>query len=253
MRDLTAGLQSCCITDVGTKRKNNEDAVIYEPSSGFFGVADGMGGHNAGEVASLTAIKTFLELLNASSSRKNENDLADAVLAAHNEIVAMAFEDERYQGMGTTFTAVCLDAMTLYYAHVGDSRLYQIHENKITQITEDHSYVWELYKKGVVTKEECLKLPYKNIVTQALGQEGELRIDRGRVSMAHDTLVLICSDGLTDVLTDADILKIVSENSEKIYDACYALVEAAKDNGSKDNISVVAFWVEEKTEITIVS
>ena len=231
-------------SDVGKVRVGNEDAIYLNnegpaPLANLFALADGMGGHNAGDVASKQAISSFCEYFN---NHKHfvytEEFLANALLYANTCVHESARNNPEYFGMGTTFSAVTADENNLYYVHVGDSRIYTITEGKMTQLTRDHSLVAEMAEKGLITPEEARNHPEKNVITRVIGTDAHVEVDKGYISLKNLEYILICSDGLTDMLTDNEIFEIIATEGE-IPDKIDELIAKANAGGGDDNISVV--------------
>ena len=233
-------------THVGMVRNNNEDSLLVrEPY--LFAVADGMGGYSAGEVASRETLKAFVagtyELRHGKVAAPEEV-LLEAFTKANKHTYLMAQKNDAYKGMGTTLTALYLPGdNTAYAAHVGDSRLYLYRNNTLSQITKDHSYVADLLAQGKITSSEAFNHPKKNMLLQALGVEEEIRTDIFHFALEKGDILLLCSDGLSDMLRDLEIANIL-ETSD-FENAATALLEQSLDNGGKDNISLIMIAVEE--------
>ena len=204
----------------------------------IFLVADGMGGHRAGGYASSCAVETILQEAGICPEEEVEQILTRAIRRANEVIAHRAGEDERFAGMGTTVVAACLKQEELIAANVGDSRLYVVHDDSIEQVTEDHSLVQEMVKYGGINREEARVHPNKNIITRAVGLEEDLQVDCFRRTLRRGGRVLLCSDGLTDMLEDEQIRRIIDKNRD-VRSAAQALVKAANDNGGRDNIAVI--------------
>ncbi len=204
----------------------------------IFLVADGMGGHRAGGYASSCAVETILQEAGICPEEEVEQILTRAIRRANEVIAHRAGEDERFAGMGTTVVAACLKQEELIAANVGDSRLYVVHDDSIEQVTEDHSLVQEMVKYGGINREEARVHPNKNIITRAVGLEEDLQVDCFRRTLRRGERVLLCSDGLTDMLEDEQIRRIIDKNRD-VRSAAQALVKAANDNGGRDNIAVI--------------
>lgn len=204
----------------------------------IFLVADGMGGHRAGGYASSCAVETILQEAGICPEEEVEQILTRAIRRANEVIAHRAEEDERFAGMGTTVVAACLKQEELIAANVGDSRLYVVHDDSIEQVTEDHSLVQEMVKYGGINREEARVHPNKNIITRAVGLEEDLQVDCFRRTLRRGERVLLCSDGLTDMLEDEQIRRIIDKNRD-VRSAAQALVKAANDNGGRDNIAVI--------------
>jgi serine/threonine protein phosphatase PrpC len=224
-------------SDVGRVRQGNEDALLAE--HGVFVVADGMGGHNAGEVASELAVTTLRSALRDSVTSTEQ--LRELVQQANTTIYTASLDDSTQRGMGTTLTAlVMIPGITdrVLVANVGDSRTYVLRDGVLSRITTDHSYVQELVNEGVITADDARKHPQKNIVTRALGIDRYVAVDVFSHDMRTGDRFLLCSDGLVDEVTDIEITSILSNNANAA-DAANALVTAANDAGGRDNTTVV--------------
>ena len=226
-------------THVGKVRRNNEDSlIVIEPET--FVVADGMGGASAGEVASSMLVETVKNFLTNSPAPWNETILAQAITRANEDIWNLSRQNEDYSGMGTTATILYLDGTKAYFAHVGDSRLYLLRNSKLEQITEDHSYVETLVRRGEITEEQARVHPMKNVLTQAVGAMPEVQINAANFSAQRDDVFLLCTDGLTNMVDDETIARIL-QTSPNPADA---LINAALDAGGKDNVSVIVVGID---------
>ncbi len=219
-------------TDVGRGRPENEDSHLVAPADGLYAVADGMGGHRAGEVASATAIEA-LRAAYAGGGRVDE-----AIEAANAAVFARAAEDAALRGMGTTLTAIALQDSTAVLGHVGDSRAYLMRDGAVTQVTEDHSLVEQLVREGRLTPEEALHHPQRAIITRALGVDRDVVVDTYRIDLKPGDRLLICSDGLTNMLSDDTIAQTLRRHSDP-QQAADTLVDMANQAGGDDNITVV--------------
>ena len=224
-------------TDIGKKRKQNEDAAWFDEKRGVFAVADGMGGHLAGEVASAMAIDAVAHMA-AQRKKPSIELLKKAVLSAHKKILAHAKGHEECSGRGTTLSVMWRADRYMYIAHVGDSRIYRLRENKLEQITEDHSFVNTLVRIGTITREEARFHPKKNIITRALGAEEEVEADFFPVDLEPEDILVLCTDGLHGEAGDEEILQIIREE-EDMQDLCDRLVQLANDKGGSDNITII--------------
>jgi protein phosphatase len=233
----------------GICRTTNEDAIfIFDSQYGclpnLYMLADGMGGHKAGEIASSSAIEFFCEYVheNRTAVLKENYEYLDiikkALLYANDKIYSKSKTDEKFEGMGTTFVVASILNNKLLVENVGDSRLYIIRDQEIIQITVDHTYVMELLKKGKITETEVINHPNKNAITRAVGTEEKLNIDTFEIELHKDDIVMLCSDGLTNMLSDNDALNIILK-SDTIENATKRLVDQANENGGVDNISVI--------------
>jgi protein phosphatase len=229
-------------TDTGHQRSTNEDAHLARAP--VFVIADGMGGAQAGEVASQLAIAHFADGLPGEDSDGAPERLARAVQEANAEIHALSERDARRAGMGTTLTAAYVGASEISIAHVGDSRAYLLRDGELRRITEDHSLVEELLRQGRLTEEEAEEHPQRSIITRALGPEPDVEVDSVSLSAAAGDVVLICSDGLTSMVPEATVGEILRDAPD-ITAAADALVAAALDAGGRDNVTVVLFRIED--------
>ena len=232
------------ITDIGRMRPINEDSY-YAPREGerFCAVADGMGGHNAGEVASARAVEVF-----SRSMRQVEHITAQtlhaAVEQANDSVFQMAQENAGMSGMGTTFSALAAQDDTAYLAHVGDSRIYLVRNGAIMQVTTDHTLVEQMVQKGLITPREARMHPKRNIITRALGTEEAVQIDIVQMSLRPGDVFFLCSDGMTNYVDEREILRaVVSERDWQ--DKLKHLVSIALENGGADNITALFAVFEE--------
>lgn len=234
-------------TDLGNIRKNNEDAVLVKKSNGederrsiLLLVADGMGGHLAGEVASNLAKEIIGEQYFQQKKKNNSAEvLKQAFIRANHEIFQKASSSDQFKGMGTTCTALAVDGNRLFYAHAGDSRAYHYRNGRIKQITTDHTYVQELVNEGAITAEEADQHPQRNILTNAMGTKPELKVDAGQYpeNLLPGDRLLICSDGLYDYFNSKELEKILSK--EDLQNVADLLLAEAKRRGGHDNITLI--------------
>ncbi len=223
-------------THIGNVRKSNQDALLVQPGEfGLYGVADGMGGHKAGDVASRMAVETLKEAL--SSARPNEESLRKAIEKANAEIYAAQCENPDLNGMGTTLTVIWEDKRRILLGHVGDSRAYRVRGGRIEQVSQDHSMVAELVRDGLITQEEALVHPYRNIITRALGVDAEVTADIISMNKRKGDKYLICSDGLSEYVRENEMLEILA--SMPMSEAADTMLSMALDGGGHDNISLV--------------
>ena len=235
------------ITDIGRVRPINEDSY-YVPAEGerFCAVADGMGGHNAGEVASALAVQVF-------SANMREIDeitaeaLRGAVERANEAVYDAALENAEMSGMGTTFSALAQQGDTAYIAHVGDSRIYLVRNGAIMQLTTDHTLVEEMVQKGMITPREARVHPRRNIITRALGTEVGVEVDVLQVAVCPKDAFFLCSDGMTNFVEERQILDIASGEGEW-QDKLARLLGIALDNGGSDNITALFAVFEEDAD-----
>ncbi len=243
--------QSAGRTDPGRVRRRNEDTFVLDPP--LFAVADGMGGAQAGEVASRLAAAVFREYHDADRLAPDERVQA-IIQEANRRIYERARTDSNVSGMGTTVTAALLTGGRVILGHVGDSRAYRIRDGELEQLTDDHSLVGDLMRSGRLTPEEAEAHPQRSVITRALGTDPEVDVDTTSVDVEPGDLFLICSDGLTTMVGDDDILGILAA-APTLDDAARELVRAANTGGGEDNVTVVLFGVEsdETVEETLVA
>jgi PPM family protein phosphatase len=239
------------VTDVGQKRDHNEDSYLIEEELGLFVVADGMGGHAGGGTASKIAVDTIAREVKKSRDKAPgsftaktslaesplKDILREAVEAACYGIFHAAQDDTRLSGMGTTVTAVLMNGAHAFFAHVGDSRCYLIRRGRIYQVSEDHSLVNEQLKAGVITPDEARNSRFKNIITRSVGFEEDVLVDMMGLSCEPKDRFVICCDGLSNLVEDHEMLKLVSEAG--LDGGPGKLVELANERGGDDNITVI--------------
>jgi len=242
------------LSDVGRKRQNNEDNFGIDRDLRLFIVADGMGGHAAGEVASRMAIELILDYIRRTATSDEPyltgfnnrfsragNRLSSAIILANQVISDASTKREEWQGMGTTVVAAWLadpDCARLSIAHVGDSRVYLLRSGEMRQLTTDHSLVEEQIREGFMTREEARDSAIRNMITRALGYRERVNPDIIELPMEPGDRLLLCSDGLNTMLTDQEILDIIRLNAN-LKNACRQLVDAANERGGRDNITVI--------------
>lgn len=227
-------------THVGKVRKNNEDSLLVtEPN--IFVAADGMGGAAAGEIASKLLVDTVKNFLSNIPEPLDEKILSKSILKASAKIINETYKNPDLRGMGTTATILHIYNGQAYFAHVGDSRLYRLKNSFLEQITLDHSYVETLVRNGELTPEQARVHPMKNILTQAVGATSDIDVETGNFKIEGGEIFLLCTDGLTNMVEDADIKKILVESQSPAED----LIQAALDNGGHDNITAVVVCVDD--------
>jgi PPM family protein phosphatase len=227
-------------SDVGRQRSTNEDSLVIAPP--FFAVADGMGGAKAGEVASGLAVQVFEE--EEESKEPAEAQLSRILQEANRRIFELSTGDESRRGMGTTLTAAKLADGDVSLAHVGDSRAYRLRDGDLEQITKDHSLVAELERSGQISPEAAERHPQRSIITRALGPEPDVEVDTYTVPGRPGDVFLLCSDGLTGMVSDEEVASIL-RGADSLAAAADELVRAANQSGGKDNITVVLFRLED--------
>ncbi|MBL1352520.1 MAG: Stp1/IreP family PP2C-type Ser/Thr phosphatase [Zetaproteobacteria bacterium] len=247
-----SGLEMVAVTDVGVKRNHNEDFVGVTPTLGFAVLADGMGGHNAGEVASAMAVDVITRYfqsrllgkpeakLDEATGFTGESMLAQEVIAtANNAIYEAAQESRECSGMGTTVVVAMFYDNRMTAAHVGDSRMYRLRGDCLSHVTEDHSLIQEQVRRGLLTADDARNSSIKNLVTRALGIEPGVEPDVVEDIFQARDVYLMCSDGLTDVVPDEAIRLTLLDNMKDLNKAAAQLIQLANDAGGPDNISVI--------------
>ena len=226
------------LTDTGRRRRQNEDAFVCDPP--LFAIADGMGGAQAGEVASGLAAAAFEE---GAAAIHGEDGVATLVRAANARIFERAVHDPTVAGMGTTATVAVVDesAGTVTLAHVGDSRAYRYRRGALEQLTTDHSLVGELVRSGRLTEDEAAVHPHRSVITRALGTDADVEVDTLTVEVVPGDLVLLCSDGLSAMVRDEEIARVLEATGAAPREAGEALIAAANAAGGEDNVTVVLF------------
>jgi serine/threonine protein phosphatase PrpC len=230
------------LTDTGKRRLRNEDAYVCDPP--LFAIADGMGGAQAGELASQLAAAAITE---RERGVQGEGAVTELVQAANARVYRRALEDPAAAGMGTTVTVAVVDAeaSTVTIGHVGDSRAYRIRDDTLEQLTADHSLVAELVRTGRLTPEQAAEHPHRSVITRAVGTEPSVDVDTFTLQAVAGDLYLLCSDGLTDMVDDAEILALAGAAAREPEAVARLLVDAANTAGGSDNITVVAFEIVE--------
>ncbi len=246
-------VQSGSISDIGRKRKSNEDSYCADDERGLYVVADGMGGHAAGEVASHLAVETIEEFICLTSTDQevtwpfgleddmslNGNRLKTSIRFANRRVLEKTREKSGYEGMATTVVAVLLGDNEAEIAHVGDSRLYLVRGGEIRCVTNDHSWVNEQVLFGVIDSEQARTHPLRNVVTRALGGKPDLEVEMQVLELQDTDVLLLCSDGLTSMVEDEEILKIILADGHDVVRASSGLLEAANRSGGEDNTTVI--------------
>ncbi|MBR4359609.1 MAG: Stp1/IreP family PP2C-type Ser/Thr phosphatase [Clostridia bacterium] len=223
-------------THIGNVRASNQDALlVLEGPCGLFGVADGMGGHQAGDVASRMAVEELTATLGG--KKPSEKLLRQAIQEANRRIFDAQMQDEALSGMGTTLTMIWEDKKRVLLGHVGDSRAYCLRDGVLKQVSQDHSLVAQMVRDGLLTQEEAARHPYRNIITRALGTDETVEADILELDKRSGDLYLICSDGLTEYVSDPALQEILSGAS--MEEAADTLLRLALDGGGRDNVSLV--------------
>jgi len=247
------------LSDVGRKRKGNEDAHAVNLEQKLYVVADGMGGHAAGEVASRIAVESIEEFVTLTGGNEeitwpfgldetisyDGNRLKTAIRHANRRVLEATRESAELEGMATTVAAVLAEGDVANLAHVGDSRIYRWSDEELTLLTSDHSWVNEQIQSGVISPEQARSHPLRNVVTRALGGRADLLVDVQALKMTDGDVLLLCSDGLTTMISDEEIASTLRSSGGDIDKAAKALVDEANGHGGEDNITVVLLKFEE--------
>ncbi len=253
MSVLTMKLIAAGQTNVGRKRTHNEDNLLLVESENLFIVADGMGGHASGEVASQIAVESVGDFFNRTSDndevtwpfkeekglKYEENRLVTSIKLANQSIFEAAVAQPKLKGMGTTLVSALFTEGTAYLGHVGDSRVYRIRKGEIEQLTEDHSLLNDYIRANKLTPEEIEAFPHKNVIVRALGIRDSVRVDISRLDPQIDDIYLLCSDGLSGMITDPEMLQTVEAANFDLDAACTALIAGANEAGGVDNVTVI--------------
>ena len=240
-------IEAAALTDVGKVRTNNEDYIKFLfvdkdkkliNKGNIFIVSDGMGGSEAGEIASRTAVDHAIEVYYSLDSTKTvAKNLEYAILSANRKVYDIATENPEFKGMGCTLTAVVVAGRYAVFANIGDSRAYLIRDDMITQITQDHSWVAEQVRNGIINPENAENHPYKNVITRSLGVNEIVEVDMFYKKLVKNDIIILCSDGLHTLVEDETIREITTTSNAKL--ACRRLIDIANKKGGRDNISVV--------------
>lgn len=249
-------LRSSGLTHKGLARKHNEDCFEIDPERQLFVVADGMGGHSYGEVASRIAVDSIRDFVSDGGEnpryrrfadepglQEHSNLLRNAVRTAHQQVLHAILQNHALQGMGTTVVGVLVQEGVAALAHVGDSRAYRLRDDKFELLTEDHTWVHEQVAAGFLSPEQARVHPLKNVVTRALGSEKEVLVDMQEIEVKPGDLFLVCSDGLTTMLSDEDIGSLLASGLP-LDQMCQRMIDAANDRGGLDNITVIIVSIE---------
>ncbi len=246
-------------TDTGMRRQVNEDHIGFDQDLGIAVLADGMGGHQSGEIASHMAVESVMEHLQelidgesagAITGSQLLEQVSNTISYSNARIFSAAEKLEQHKGMGTTVVAAVVREAQLYVGHVGDSRLYLYREDSLRRITRDHSLVQDLIDRGFYTEEEARQANVGHIVTRALGTKEEVEVDTVQHDLQDDDIFLLCSDGLSDMVDDWKIEEMLREGKQELQTTAQALIDTANRNGGKDNISVILMQVLKQTAPT---
>ena len=244
-------------SDVGRKRGHNEDSFLVLPEHNLFIVADGMGGHSSGEVASKMAVETVSQFFRETSEDDDvtwpfkmergisydENRLSTSIKLANRRIHECQAANPKQRGMGTTLVCAYFVQDSLLIGHVGDSRVYRLRSNVLTQLTEDHSLLNDYRKMKAMTDEEIANFPHKNVIVRALGMKDAVQVDVLQEDAQAGDIVLLCSDGLSGMISDEDIARLLAAHRNDLAAGCQALIDAANEKGGHDNITCVVVRV----------
>ena len=244
-------LKAVGVSHVGRQRQHNEDSYLVADAARLYLVADGMGGHAAGEIASRIAVDSISEFIQHTKEddgtwphaydehySKTTNKLMAAVRLANTRVLEAMRKDARLRGMGTTVVACLADDQLMAIAHVGDSRAYLIRDGQLSRLTNDHSWVFEQVQAGMLTEAEAEKHPLRNVITRALGGALSVNPDAAEVETKSGDVVLLCSDGLTGMVPEDEILRLVTETDD-LDQACQKLIDTANEKGGLDNVTAI--------------
>jgi PPM family protein phosphatase len=234
-------------TDIGRKRKTNQDSICLDPDHNFFAVADGMGGHSGGDIASQLSVDLMPKYFLKHPDADPQALMKGMIQEINQAILHKADQQPELHGMGTTISAILFHGQNLIIGNVGDSRVYMINNNNIFQLTRDHSFVQEKLNMGIYTREDAVNDPQKNVLVRSVGFETEVNVDVFSYRICKNDVFLVCSDGLHGKVSDADILYIIQKNivdpatciNDDLAAAVKELIQQANDNGGQDNISAV--------------
>jgi protein phosphatase len=230
-------------TDIGLRREANQDHFVVDDALGLYAVADGMGGHAAGEVASQIAIEALSEVVRSNGVPETTDDaersLTRALREGNRRIFESVLEREDWRGMGTTIVALLEVGEHALIGHVGDSRAYLLRDGRLERLTEDHSWVSEQVRLGLLTSEEAARHPMRNIVTRALGNREDVEVEVRAQTLRPGDVILLCSDGLNSMLFDDEILEALRSHARDPRAACEDLIDRANARGGEDNVTVI--------------
>ncbi len=240
-------LLSAGLCDIGQKRKTNQDSIYLNPERNIYVVADGMGGHNGGDIASALAVKHVPEYILGHLELDPKELLINSIRYANDQILNKAKENSKLVGMGTTVVSMIFKGQHLFIGNVGDSRTYMINRNRLFQMTKDHSLVQEKLNMGIYNREQAAEDPQKNVLVRTVGFEEDIQVDVYTYKVSRNDIFLCCSDGLHGAVSDQDILYLINQYlpkpefaDQKDVEKCVeALVAQANKNGGHDNISTV--------------
>lgn len=244
---IEMGIVCAGATDIGRKRKSNQDSICLDYGHNFFAVADGMGGHKGGDIASQLTVKVMPEFILSNTGVDPQVLMKKMIQEVNSAILQKATETPELQGMGTTVSAILFNGPQLVIGNVGDSRVYMINNHHIFQLTRDHSFVQEKLNMALYTREEAVKDPQKNVLVRSVGFEKDIQVDVFQYRICKNDIFMICSDGLHGKVSDSDILHIIQKNisdpsrcqQADLEKTIQELIHQANENGGQDNISVI--------------
>jgi protein phosphatase len=241
------GILSAGASDIGRKRKSNQDSICLDHKHHFYAVADGMGGHNGGDIASQLSVKVMPEFMAMHAGQEPHQLMKELIQEINRSILKRAEESPELHGMGTTVAAMLFAGPQLVIGNVGDSRVYMVNNHHIYQLTRDHSFVQEKLNMGIYTRQDAVKDPQKNVLVRSVGFETEINVDVFNYRICKNDIFMVCSDGLHGKVSDGDILHIIQKNmpdpstasKEQVDNTVRELIHQANENGGQDNISVI--------------
>lgn len=237
-------MQTAVLTHQGLVRQQNEDSYVMLPDHSFFAVADGMGGHQAGAFASDLALKVIKEQVMLPKEGEDfREQLAKAVREANRKVHELSLKEPDKEGMGTTLTACWIRDGVGHLAHIGDSRAYLLRDAQLILLTDDHSFVGELLRQGSITASQAQSHPRRHMLTRALGFEGEVKVDTKSMTLKQGDLILLCTDGLTNLVEEQEIKEVLLANRE-LQASLQQLVELSLKRGGNDNITLLAILLD---------
>lgn len=236
-------MKVAAISDRGLVRSNNEDSYLVDLNHGLLVVCDGMGGHNGGEIASAIAVETISQVF-SSSGEELPGRLVLALEKANTAILNSAQQDPALHGMGTTATLAAFEDGIMYVAHIGDSSLYIVQDGRLRKVTRDHTLAQQFLMEGRLKPEDMRSNPYNHILTRALGVEENVNIDQYQEKVHPGDLILLCSDGLSDKVSEGEMQEVLQETSSNLEQAAQGLLERALKYGGSDNITIILSRIE---------
>lgn len=238
-----------CQTDVGLRRERNEDSFLYDEELGLYCVADGMGGHRGGEVASSMAVKTLLDFVRTAHSQSRKYGARELLVRGYEDASAKIFDkshvdNPELHGMGTTLVTCFRNDLSLFFGNVGDSRAYLFSRDQLWQLTEDHSLINEQLRAGLITEADLPRITHRNVITRSVGFEREVQVDILERPMIPGDIYLMCSDGLSGLVEDDQICEIIRKyGPTELNEIVHECIEEAKKNGGDDNVTVMVMTV----------